>query len=105
MLMARLDRHQEQENPHPRCHGQGISTEPAAEGAQEDPDASRLALREALSEASTRGRAGFLKAGGVFDDDQIDAYIELKMAEVLGVFEMTAPAPRSKYTTCTYFRS
>ncbi|MCF6327880.1 MAG: glutamine synthetase, partial [Devosiaceae bacterium] len=25
----------------------------------------------------------FLKVGGVFDDDQIDAYIELKMEEVI----------------------
>jgi glutamine synthetase len=32
---------------------------------------------------------GFLKAGGVFDDDFIDAYIELKMTEVAR-FEMTA---------------
>ena len=31
---------------------------------------------------------GFLKAGGVFDDDFIDAYIELKMTEVIR-FEMT----------------
>ncbi|MCW2307482.1 type I glutamate--ammonia ligase [Rhodobium gokarnense] len=30
----------------------------------------------------------FLKAGGVFDDDQIDAYVELKMEEVLA-YEMT----------------
>lgn len=37
-------------------------------------------LREAL-EALDADRA-FLKKGGVFDDDQIDAYIELKMEEV-----------------------
>ena len=43
-------------------------------------------LREALQ--SLDKDRGFLKAGGVFDDDQIDAYIELKMAEVLR-FEMT----------------
>ena len=43
-------------------------------------------LREALM--SLDKDRGFLKAGGVFDDDQIDAYIELKMAEVLR-FEMT----------------
>jgi glutamine synthetase len=30
----------------------------------------------------------FLKMGGVFSDDMIDAYIELKMAEVAR-FEMT----------------
>mgnify|MGYP002620274327 CR=1 FL=1 len=43
-------------------------------------------LREALRSLD-QDRA-FLKAGGVFDDDMIDAFIELKMAEVLR-FEMT----------------
>ncbi|HHG91260.1 MAG TPA: type I glutamate--ammonia ligase [Devosia sp.] len=38
-------------------------------------------LREAI-EALDKDR-DFLKAGGVFDDDQIDAYIELKMEEVI----------------------
>ena len=43
-------------------------------------------LREAL--ASLDADREFLKSGGVFDDDQIDAYIELKMEEVER-FEMT----------------
>ena len=43
-------------------------------------------LREAL--ASLDADRDFLKAGGVFDDDQIDAYIELKMEEVER-YEMT----------------
>jgi glutamine synthetase len=43
-------------------------------------------LREALMNLD-KDRA-FLKAGGVFDDDFIDSYIELKMGEVLR-FEMT----------------
>jgi glutamine synthetase len=43
-------------------------------------------LREALE--SLDADRDFLKAGGVFSDDQIDAYIELKMDEVLA-FEMT----------------
>ncbi|MCD6069851.1 MAG: type glutamate--ammonia ligase [Microvirga sp.] len=43
-------------------------------------------LREAL--ASVDKDRGFLKAGGVFSDDFIDSYIELKMAEVAR-FEMT----------------
>jgi glutamine synthetase len=38
-------------------------------------------LREAL-QALDKDRE-FLKAGGVFEDDQIDSFIELKMAEVL----------------------
>jgi len=43
-------------------------------------------LREAL--ASLDADREFLKAGGVFDDDQIDAYIELKMEENMR-YEMT----------------
>jgi len=43
-------------------------------------------LREAL-QALDKDR-GFLKAGGVFNDDFIDSYIELKMGEVMR-FEMT----------------
>jgi glutamine synthetase len=43
-------------------------------------------LREALS--SLDKDRSFLKAGGVFNDDFIDSYIELKMAEVMR-FEMT----------------
>ncbi|MCP8893373.1 type I glutamate--ammonia ligase [Shinella daejeonensis] len=43
-------------------------------------------LREAL-ESLDKDRK-FLTAGGVFDDDQIDAFIELKMAEVIR-YEMT----------------
>jgi glutamine synthetase len=38
-------------------------------------------LREAL--ASLDKDRGFLKAGGVFNDDMIDAYIELKMQDVI----------------------
>jgi glutamine synthetase len=47
-------------------------------------------LREAL-ESLDKDRA-FLKAGGVFDDDFIDSYIELKMTEVVERFEMTPHA-------------
>jgi glutamine synthetase len=43
-------------------------------------------LREAL--ASVSADRDFLKAGGVFDDDQIDSYIELKMTENMR-YEMT----------------
>jgi glutamine synthetase len=43
-------------------------------------------LREALE--SLDADRDFLKAGDVFTDDQIEAYIELKMDEVLR-FEMT----------------
>ena len=46
-------------------------------------------MREALSSLD-KDRA-FLKAGDVFNDDFIDSYIELKMADVMR-FEM-APHP------------
>ncbi|GGD88752.1 glutamine synthetase [Aureimonas endophytica] len=43
-------------------------------------------LREAMEHLDAD--RDFLKAGGVFDDDQIDAFIDLKMSEILR-FEMT----------------
>ncbi len=55
-------------------------------------------LREALSNLD-KDRA-FLKAGGVFPDDFIDAYIELKMTEVMR-FEMTPhPVEFEMYYSC-----
>ncbi|MEP3280456.1 MAG: type I glutamate--ammonia ligase [Stappiaceae bacterium] len=55
-------------------------------------------LREALE--CVDGDREFLKAGGVFDDDQIDAYIELKMDEVER-FEMTPhPVEFDLYYSC-----
>jgi glutamine synthetase len=40
---------------------------------------------------------GFLKAGGVFTDDLIDAYIELKMKEVTRVRMTTHPIEVEMY--------
>lgn len=55
-------------------------------------------LREAL-ESLDKDRE-FLKAGGVFEDDQIDSFIELKMAEVMR-FEMTPhPVEFDMYYSC-----
>jgi glutamine synthetase len=55
-------------------------------------------LREALQNLD-KDRA-FLKAGGVFPDDFIDAYIELKMTEVMR-FEMTPhPVEFEMYYSC-----
>jgi glutamine synthetase len=55
-------------------------------------------LREAL--ASLDKDRGFLKAGGVFNDDFIDSYIELKMTEVAR-FEMTPhPVEFQMYYSC-----
>ena len=49
------------------------------------PELEHGSLREAME--SLDADRDFLKAGGVFDDDQIDGYIDLKMEEVLA-FEM-----------------
>jgi hypothetical protein len=51
-------------------------------------------LREAL--ASLDADRDFLKAGGVFSDDQIDAYIELKMEENMR-YEMTPHPGRVRH--------
>ena len=57
---------------------------PAAEELKEIPTVCG-SLREAI--ASLDADRDFLKAGGVFDDDQIDSYLELKAAENIR-FEM-----------------
>jgi len=55
-------------------------------------------LREALE--SLDADRGFLKKGGVMDDDQIDSYIDLKMEEVLR-FEMHPhPVEFDMYYSC-----
>jgi glutamine synthetase len=43
---------------------------------------------------------GFLTAGGVFTDDMIDAYIELKMAEVTRLRMTTSPVEFDMYYSC-----
>ena len=52
-------------------------------------------LREALGALDTDRE--FLKAGGVFDDDQIDAYIELKMEEVIRLDQTPHPVEYDMY--------
>ena len=75
MLMAGLDGVKNKLDPGDG-DGQG-PLRPAAGGAQEDPDRVRSACAQALEELDKD--RDFLKAGGVFDDDFIDSYIELKM--------------------------
>ena len=87
MLMAGLDGIKNKIDPGAGA-GQG-PLRPAAAGAEEGAGPSAASLREAL-DSLDKDRA-FLKAGGVFDDDFIDSYIELKMDEVYR-FEM-APHP------------
>ena len=43
---------------------------------------------------------GFLTAGGVFTDDQIDAYIKLKMEEVTRIRMSTHPVEFDMYYSC-----
>lgn len=77
MLMAGIDGIQNRIDPGPAMD-KNLYDLPPAELA-EIPTVS-TSLREALSHLD-RSRA-FLKMGGVFTDDMIDAYIELKMEEV-----------------------
>ncbi len=42
----------------------------------------------------------FLTSGGVFTDDQIDAYIELKMTEVYNVEHTPHPVEYQMYYSC-----
>ncbi len=42
----------------------------------------------------------FLTAGGVFTDDMIDAYIDLKMEEVYRVEHTTHPVEFDMYYSC-----
>ncbi len=77
-------RHPEQD-PSRRCHGQE-PLRPAAGGTEEHPDGVRLACAR-RSPRLDKDR-DFLKKGGVFSDDQIDSYIELKMEENMR-YEMT----------------
>ncbi len=55
-------------------------------------------LREALENLDAD--RGFLKAGNVFDDDQIDAYIELKMEEVHRLAMHPHPVEFDMYYKC-----
>jgi glutamine synthetase len=78
MLMAGLDGIKNKLDP-----GSAIDKDlydlPPAELKEIRPSAARCARRSANS---TKDR-DFLKAGGVFDDDFIDSYIDLKMQEVI----------------------
>ena len=84
MLMAGLDGIKNKIHPGD-ADGQG-PLRPAAGGAEGDPDRLRVAPRGARR--SLDADRDFLKAGGVFDDDQIDSYIELKWEENMR-YEMT----------------
>ena len=87
MLMAGLDGITNKLDPGAR-HGQG-SLRPAEAGVGADPR--RSAARCGKHSASLQADHAYLTAGGVFTEDLIESYIELKMTEVMR-FEMD-PAP------------
>ncbi|MEZ5773960.1 MAG: type I glutamate--ammonia ligase [Hyphomicrobiaceae bacterium] len=95
LLMAGLDGIENKINPG-EAMDKNLYDLPPAE-LREIPHVCR-SLREAM-EHLDRGR-DFLKKGGVFSDDMIDGYIELKMAEIER-FEMTPhPVEYDMYYSC-----
>ena len=58
---------------------------------------SRSASRDSKALESLDADREFLTAGGVFTDDMIDAYIELKMEEVYRVEHTTHPVEFDMY--------
>src|SRR4029079_6263999 len=78
MLMAGMDGVKNKFNPAPAMD-KNRTDRPRAEHKQSPTVCG--SLRQALEELS-KDRA-FLKSGGVFDDDFIDSYIDLKMTEVI----------------------
>jgi glutamine synthetase len=89
---GRHRRHPEQD-PSGRPDGQE-PVRPAAGGALEGSDRRGLAARGA--ERARRDRT-FLTKGGVFTDDQIDAYMELKWEEVYNWEHQPAPIEYKMY--------
>ena len=55
-------------------------------------------LREAI--AACRADNDYLKAGGVFDDDQIEAYLELKEEENIRYEHTPHPVEYDMYYSC-----
>jgi len=65
-----------------------------------DPAGNPYLTYTALLMAGLDGDRDFLKAGGVFDDDQIDAYIDLKMEEVHRLAMHPHPVEFDMYYKC-----
>ena len=95
MLMAGLDGIQNQIDPGPANDKDLYDLPPEEDAAIPKVCAS---LDEAL-EALDQDRE-FLKAGGVFTDDAIDGYIELKMEEVTALRQATHPIEFDMYYSC-----
>jgi glutamine synthetase len=95
MLMAGLDGIQNQIDPGPANDKDLYDLPPEEDAAIPKVCAS---LDEAL-DALDNDRE-FLKAGGVFTDDAIDGYIELKMEEVTALRQATHPIEFDMYYSC-----
>ncbi len=95
MLMAGLDGIQNQIDPGPANDKDLYDLPPEEDSAIPKVCAS---LDEAL-DALDKDRE-FLKAGGVFTDDAIDGYIELKMEEVTALRQATHPIEFEMYYSC-----
>ena len=95
MLMAGLDGIKNKIDP-----GKPFDKDLYALSAEELKDVPQVcgSLREAL-ENLDKDRA-FLTTGGVFTDDQIDAYIELKMNEVYNLEHTPHPVEYQMYYSC-----
>lgn len=95
MLMAGLDGIQNQIDP-----GDANDKDLYDLPPEEDANIPKVcaSLDEAL-DALDKDRE-FLKAGGVFTDDAIDAYIELKMEEVTALRQATHPIEFDMYYSC-----
>lgn len=95
MLMAGLDGIQNQIDPGAPQDKDLYDLPPEEEAAIPRVCAS---LDEAL--AALDADRDFLKAGGVFSDDAIDGYIELKMEEVTALRQATHPIEFDMYYSC-----
>lgn len=95
MMMAGLDGIQNQIDPGP-ANDKDLYDLPPEEEAKISTVCS--SLDQAL-EALDNDRE-FLKAGGVFSDDSIDGYIELKMDEVTALRQATHPIEFDLYYSC-----
>ncbi len=95
MLMAGLDGIQNQIDPGDANDKDLYDLPPEEDAAIPKVCAS---LDEAL--AALNADREFLKAGGVFSDDAIDAYIELKMEEVTALRQATHPIEFDLYYSC-----
>lgn len=95
LLMAGLDGIQNKIHPGEAADKDLYDLEP--EEAAQIPTVC-ASLEEAL--AALQKDREFLTRGGVFDDDMIDAYIELKMEEVTRLRQVTHPVEFDLYYSC-----